>query len=208
MAAWKYIHPVDKNKVVDISGTTWKLCKKCVYSVMGKAGFNNRSNTTSEHCVFLLNHNIFSPNLMTLPLQKPTLIHLQILLAIKKGRKQVMKILIMFNGKVSTALWLLIQLILLILEELFTFDLPLKMHQKIKNNYETVIGYLDSYFECFDCHDTPISVDPSDNFLMLVDLIFLQYRSLFSLPLLLCTPLTSFLKIVDTVNPLQSARLT
>ena len=145
---------------------------------------------------------------MKLPLRKATSLHLHLLHVITNGRNRVMKTLMIFNGRVSTTLWFLIQLIPLALEELFTFALPLKMHQKIKNNYETVIGYLDSYFECFDCHDTPISVDPSDNFLMLVDLIFLQYRSLFSLPLLLCTPLTSFLKIVDTVNPLQSARLT
>ena len=36
---------------------------------------------------------------------------------------------------------------------------------KYKNNDTTVIGYLDSYFEYFYCHDTPITVDPFDEFL-------------------------------------------
>ena len=49
MAAWKYIHPVDENTVVDISGTTWKFCQKCVCSVTDKSGFQNLFHTTSEH---------------------------------------------------------------------------------------------------------------------------------------------------------------
>ena len=60
--------------------------------------------------------------------------------------------MIIFNSRVSTALWLSIKTVMLTLEELFPFDLPLKMHQWIKNNnYTTVIGYLDSYFEYFKC---------------------------------------------------------
>ena len=50
-AVWKYIHPVDENTVVEISGTTWKCYKKCVCSIIGKAGFYNRSHTTYEHHV-------------------------------------------------------------------------------------------------------------------------------------------------------------
>ena len=32
------------------------------------------------------------------------------------------------------------------------------------NNNSTVIGYLDSYFEHFDFHDTPVAVDTFDKF--------------------------------------------
>ena len=49
MSAWKYIQPVDENTVVWIYGTTCKLRKKSVCSVMSKAGFYNHSHTTSEH---------------------------------------------------------------------------------------------------------------------------------------------------------------
>ena len=72
---------------------------------------------------------LLSPNTMTLPLWKETSPHLQILPEITKGSKQVIKILMIFNGRVSTALWLPIQLILLILDELFPFALPLNMNQ-------------------------------------------------------------------------------
>ena len=75
---------------------------------------------------------LLSPNTMTLPLWKETSPHLQILPEITKGSKQVIKILMIFNGRVSTALWLPIQLILLILDELFPFALPLNMNQYIK----------------------------------------------------------------------------
>ena len=35
-----------------------------------------------------------------------------------------------------------------------------------KNNNDTnIIGYLDSYFEYFDCHDTPVTVDSFVKFL-------------------------------------------
>ena len=49
MFAWKYIHPIDENIVLEIYGTTWKFFKKHVYSVMGKAGFYNTSQATFEH---------------------------------------------------------------------------------------------------------------------------------------------------------------
>ena len=39
-------------------------------------------------------------------------------------------------------------------------DSPVK-----KNNDTTIIGYLDSYFEYFDFHDTPVNVDPFEEFL-------------------------------------------
>ena len=54
---------------------------------------------------------LLSSNLMTLTLQKKTLLHIQILTAIEKWRKKVMKTLMIFNGKVSTALCLSTQLI-------------------------------------------------------------------------------------------------
>ena len=34
-----------------------------------------------------------------------------------------------------------------------------------KNNDTNIIGYLDSYFEYFDFHDTPVNVDPFEEFL-------------------------------------------
>ena len=50
MAAWKHIHTVDGNIVIDeISDTTWKFYKNGVCSVTVTAGFYNRSHTTSEH---------------------------------------------------------------------------------------------------------------------------------------------------------------
>ena len=48
MAAYKYIHPADENIVVEIYGTTWKLWKRYVFYVTGKAGFYNISHTTAE----------------------------------------------------------------------------------------------------------------------------------------------------------------
>ena len=50
------------------------------------------------------NQNLLIPNMITLPLRKATSLHLQLLPATAKGRKQVMKILMIFNGRVSTAL--------------------------------------------------------------------------------------------------------
>ena len=38
MAAWKYIHPVDSNIIVEINGTTWKFCNRCVCSVIRNVG--------------------------------------------------------------------------------------------------------------------------------------------------------------------------
>ena len=48
-----------------------------------------------------------------------TYLHIHILPVIAKGRKQVMKILMIFNVRVSTNLWLSIKLNMLTLEELF-----------------------------------------------------------------------------------------
>ena len=80
----------------------------------------------------LPNHTLLSSNILKFSLWKATLLHLQFLPSITKGRKQVMKNLMIFNGRVFNALWLLIQMITLILEELFPFALPLNMHQYIK----------------------------------------------------------------------------
>ena len=82
--------------------------------------------------IMLPNQALLSPNMMTLPLCKSNLPHLQLLPAISKGGKQLMKILMVFNGRVSTDIFLYIQLIILTLEELFPLTLPLNMHQYIK----------------------------------------------------------------------------
>ena len=66
---------------------------------------------------------------MTLLLLKASLLYLQLIRAIVKGGKQVIKILMISNMKVYTSFWLSIQLIPLKLEDLFPFALPLKMHQ-------------------------------------------------------------------------------
>ena len=65
---------------------------------------------------------------MTLPLRKETSLHLHILPTITKGENPVMKILITFNGRLSTDVLMLIQMIMLTLEKLFPLDMPLKMH--------------------------------------------------------------------------------
>ena len=62
---------------------------------------------------------LLSTNMMTTQLRKATFLHLQILPAITKGRKQVIKILMIFNGRVHTALRFPIKLIPLTLEEIF-----------------------------------------------------------------------------------------
>ena len=49
MAAWKYIHPMDSKTIVEINGTTWKFCNRCVCSVTRKVGFYNKTYTTNEH---------------------------------------------------------------------------------------------------------------------------------------------------------------
>ena len=48
MAACKYIHPIDENTVIEIYGTTWKFCQKCVWSIAGKSGLYNFSHTNYE----------------------------------------------------------------------------------------------------------------------------------------------------------------
>ena len=79
--------------------------------------------------IILPNQNLLSHNMMTLQLRKVNSIHLHILPEITKGRKQVMTILIIFNGRVYTALWLPTKLILFTLEDLFPFSLPLNINQ-------------------------------------------------------------------------------
>ena len=79
--------------------------------------------------LLLLKYNLLSINFMTPLLWKTTLLHLHIIPVITKGGKKVIIIMMIFNGKVSTALWFSIQLILLTLEELFTYPLPLNIHQ-------------------------------------------------------------------------------
>ena len=76
----------------------------------------------------LLKQTLLSHNMMKPPPQKATLIHLQLLHAITKGNNKVIKILMPFNGMVYTDIWLLAQLILLTLEELFPFAMTMKMH--------------------------------------------------------------------------------
>ena len=46
---WKYVHPANKNQIMDIDGKTWKFCKHCVCRHTKKKGFYNLSHTTSEH---------------------------------------------------------------------------------------------------------------------------------------------------------------
>ena len=84
--------------------------------------------------LMIQNQTLLSSNLMTLTLWKEKFLHLQILPAIEKGRKKVMKILMIFNGRVSTTLWLSIQLITLTLEEYFIFALPLYEPEKNKRH--------------------------------------------------------------------------
>ena len=68
--------------------------------------------------------------------------------------------------------------------------------QNKNNNCETVIGYLDSYFEYFDCHDTTVTVDKFKKFLDARGYLFIKYRPLSSLPTFMCIPLTSLLTLV------------
>ena len=70
---------------------------------------------------------LLSPNMMTPPLQKSTSLNLHLIPDITKGRKQVMRILMIFNGRVYISLWLSIQIIILTLKELSLFDIPLNM---------------------------------------------------------------------------------
>ena len=41
--------PFYEDTVIYTSSTTWKFCKKCVCSVMGKDGFYNYYHTTSDN---------------------------------------------------------------------------------------------------------------------------------------------------------------
>ena len=67
---------------------------------------------------------------------------------------------------VYTAIWLLIQPILFDTGGVIYIRSASEYSPVNKNNNDTtVIGYLDSYFEYFYCHDTPITVDPFDEFL-------------------------------------------
>ena len=77
----------------------------------------------------LPNQTLLSINMITLLLWKATLLHLQILPKITKGRKQWMRILLIFHVRVCNALYMSIKLIMLTLEELFQSTLPMKMHQ-------------------------------------------------------------------------------
>ena len=52
----------------------------------------------------LPNNTLPIPNTMTLPLQKATFLHIQLLPEIAKGRKQVVKSLIFFSGGMSDSL--------------------------------------------------------------------------------------------------------
>ena len=50
------------------------------------------------------NNNLRSTNMVTLPLRKATLFNIKLLPAITKGKSQVMKIMMIFNGRVSNDL--------------------------------------------------------------------------------------------------------
>ena len=128
MSAFKYIHPIDDNTVVEISGTTLKFYKHSVWYFTFNDGFIISTTLPMNILIMFLKHTLVSTNITTPPLRKATLIHLQILPAIAKGVKQVMRIRMIFDVVMSTALWLLIQLIILTVEELSPFDLPLNMH--------------------------------------------------------------------------------
>ena len=73
--------------------------------------------------------------------------------------------MIIFNSRVSTALWLSIKTVMLTLEELFPFDLPLKMHQWIKIIITQLL--LGTWTHILSTLNVvlPVTVDPFDNFL-------------------------------------------
>ena len=81
-------------------------------------------------------------------------------------------------------------------------------------NDKTVIAYLESYFEYFECHDTSVIVDPFDKFTDAHGSTFFQYRSFSSLQLLMWIPLSymlptglPFIVVNRTLDPLQPIRL-
>lgn len=107
-----------------------------------------------------------------------------------------MRILITFNERVSTPLFCWSHWFCWHWRIYFHFLASLDALAN-NNNYDvTVIGYLGSYFEYFEFHDTPIAVNVFTTYLMHVDSIFFQYSSFSSLPLLKWIPLMSFLVVV------------
>ena len=87
MYAWKYIHPVDENTVIEISGTTYKFFKNMSAMLRSSLGFIITPILILSIVLVLPNHNLLSPNLMKLSLRKATLPRLQILPVISKGCK-------------------------------------------------------------------------------------------------------------------------
>ena len=69
--------------------------------------------------IMLPKQTLLNTNLVILLLQKETSLRLQLLHAIAKPRNKVMIIRMTFNWRASTALWLWIQRVLLILEKFF-----------------------------------------------------------------------------------------
>ena len=111
-----------------------------------------------------------------------------------------MRILMIFNGRVSNYTCLSIQLIMLTLEELFPSALSLNMLQKIKTmTTQLLLGTCTHIWSTLIVMIHPLLCISLTSFLMLVYFLFLMYRSLSSLPPLLCFPLITFLTLMD--NP-------
>ena len=69
-------------------------------------GFTISTTLSLDIMLVIPKQTLISPNLIKLPLRKATFLCLQLLPVIAKGNKQVMKTLMIFNGRVSTDIWL------------------------------------------------------------------------------------------------------
>ena len=140
MPSWKYNHHVDENKVVEVLVQSKSSAKNVPALSQARMCFIIAPILLLNIVLMIPKQTLLSTNLMTLPLRKATSLHIQLLPAITKGRNQVIKIPVIFNGGVSKALWLFIKLIMLTLEELFTFSMHLKIHQLKKIMTQLLLG--------------------------------------------------------------------
>ena len=104
MATCKYIHHVDESTIVEIYGATWKFYKIVSALLLARLGYIISPTLHLNIVIVILYHTFRSTNKMTLPLRKATSFHLQLLPAIAKVRNQVMRILMIFNGRVYNSI--------------------------------------------------------------------------------------------------------
>ena len=164
MATWKYIHPVDENTVLDIYGTIWKLFNKNVFSVMYKDGFYNLAHTISKHRTLQSGPTKYQydhtptpeRNVSSYPAPPWN----------RKGKEGSDE----NNDDLqweSVYCYLIVDATDYVDTGVVIYICSVYAYAPVNNsnNNTTIIGYLESYFDYFDCHYNPVTVYLFDYFL-------------------------------------------